>query len=75
MDECAYNPETKQVYLKFERTMIVVDVEDFMDMLYTLQDAKAVIQDDPDVTLGEYEDEDGNIWEEFIVKDEGEEYS
>ena len=75
MDECVYNPETKQVYLKFERTMIVVDVEDFMDMLYTLQDAKAVIQDDPDVTLGEYEDEDGNIWEEFIVKDEGEEYS
>lgn len=75
MDECAYNPETKQVYLKFERTMIVVDVEDFMDMLYTLEQTKAVIQDDPDVTLGEYEDEEGNVWQEFIVKDENEEYS
>ena len=75
MDECAYNPETKQVYLKFERTMIVVDVEDYMDMLYTLEQTKAIIQEDPDVTLGEYEDEEGNIWQEFIVKDENEEYS
>jgi hypothetical protein len=75
MDECAYNPETKQVYLKFERTMIVVDVEDFMDMLYTLEQTKAVIQEDPDVSLGEYEDEEGNVWQEFIVKDENEEYS
>ncbi len=75
MDECAYNPETKQVYLKFDRTMIVVDIEDFMDMMYTLEQTKAIIQEDPDVTLGEYEDEEGNIWQEFIVKDENEEYS
>lgn len=75
MDECAYNPETKQVYLKFERTMIVVDVEDFMDMMYTLEQTKAIIQEDPEVTLGEYEDEEGNVWQEFIVKDENEEYS
>jgi hypothetical protein len=75
MDECAYNPETKQVYLKFERTMIVVDIEDFMDMMYTLEQTKAIIQEDPEVTLGEYEDEEGNVWQEFIVKDENEEYS
>lgn len=75
MDECAYNPETKQVYLKFERTMIVVDVEDFMDMMYTLEQTKSIIQEDPEVTLGEYEDEEGNVWQEFIVKDENEEYS
>ena len=75
MDECAYNPDTKQVYLKFERTMIVVDIEDFMDMMYTLEQTKAVIQEDPDVTLGEYEDEEGNVWQEFIVKDQNEEYS
>ena len=75
MDECAYNPETKQVYLKFERTMIVVDIEDFMDMMYTLEQTKAIIQEDPEVTLGEYEDDEGNVWQEFIVKDENEEYS
>ena len=75
MDECAYNPETKQVYLKFDRTMIMVDVEDFIDIIYTLQDAKSIIEQDPDVTLGEYEDEEGNVWQEFIVKDESEEYS
>jgi hypothetical protein len=75
MDECAYNPETKQVYLRFDRTMIMVDIEDFMDMIYTLQDAKSIIEQDPEVTLGEYEDEEGKIWQEFIVKDENEEYS
>lgn len=75
MDECAYNPETKQVYLKFDRTMIMVDVEDFMDIIYTLQDAKSIIEQDPEVTLGEYEDEEGNVWQEFIVKDENQEYS
>ena len=58
-----------------QRTMIVVDVEDFMDMMYTLEQTKAIIQEDPDVTLGEYEDEEGNVWQEFIVKDENEEYS
>lgn len=75
MDECAYNPDTKQVYLKFEKTMIVVDIEDFMDMMYTLEQTKAVIQEDPDVAIGEYEDEEGNVWQEFIVKDQNEEYS
>lgn len=75
MDECAYNPETKQVYLKFDRTMIVVDIEDFMDMMYTLEQTKAIIQEDPEVTLGEYEDEEGNVWQEFIVNDQNEEYS
>jgi len=75
MDECAYNAETKQVYLKFERTMIVVDIEDFMDMMYALEQTKAIIQEDPEVTLGEYEDEEGNVWQEFIVKDKNEEYS
>lgn len=74
MDDCAYNPETKQVYIRFDRTMIMVDIEDFMDVIYTLQEMKEIIKEDPDVTLGEFEDEDGNNWEEFIVKGKDEEY-
>lgn len=74
MDDCAYNPENKQVYLRFDRTTIMVDVEDFMDVIHTLEEMKAVIQEDPEVTLGEFTDEDGNVWQEFIVKGEDEEY-
>lgn len=75
MDECAYSPDNKQVYLKFDRTMIAIDVEDFMDMLYTLEDAKAIIAQDPDVKLGEFTDEEGKVWEQFVVNGEEEEYS
>lgn len=75
MDESAYNPETKQVYLKFDRTMIMIDVEDFMDVLHTLDQLKALVLEDPEVELGEYEDEEGNVWQEFVVKDQNEEYS
>jgi hypothetical protein len=74
VDDCAYNPETKQVYIRFDRTMIMIDLEDFMDVIYTLQEMKEIIKADPDVTLGEFEDEDGNSWEEFIVKGKDEEY-
>lgn len=52
----------------------MVDVEDFMDVIHTLEEMKAVIQEDPEVTLGEFTDEDGNVWQEFIVKGEDEEY-
>jgi hypothetical protein len=45
-----------------------------MDVIYTLQEMKEIIKADPDVTLGEFEDEDGNSWEEFIVKGKDEEY-
>jgi hypothetical protein len=55
--------------------MIMVDVEDFMDVIYTLQEMKSIIKEDPEVELGVFQDDDGNSWEEFIVKGENEEYS
>ena len=75
MDGCFYDQETKTVILKFDRTMIHVDLEDFMDDLYTLHEAKIAIQEDPEVELGSFTDEDGKTWEQFVVKGEDEEYS
>jgi hypothetical protein len=75
MDECVYNPTTKQVYLKFDRSYIVVDVEDFMNILYCLEDAKALIEKDPDIGLAEYTDDEGNLWKEFFVNSKDENYN
>lgn len=67
MDECVYNPATKQVYMKFDRAYIVVDIEDFMNVVYCVEDAKALIEKDPEVSLAEYTDEEGVVWKEFVV--------
>jgi hypothetical protein len=75
MEEFIYNEATKQVYLKFDRTMIVIDIEDFMEIIYGLDELKAVITADPEVEVGEFEDDEGNTWQEFIVKDDTKEYS
>jgi hypothetical protein len=55
--------------------MINIDLEDFMDMLYSLHEAKLAIQEDPEIELGTFTDEDGKTWEQFVVKGEDEEYS
>jgi hypothetical protein len=75
MEEFIYNESTKQVYLKFDRTMIVIDIEDFMEVLYGLDEVKKIITADPDVEIGEFEDDEGNTWQEFIVKEPNQEYS
>jgi len=75
MESSAYDPETKQVYLQFGNVTVTIDVEDYMDFLYVVAAMKTVIEEDPDIALGSYTDEDGNEIEEFIVKDQNEEYS
>lgn len=75
MEEFIYSESTKQVYLKFDRTMIVIDIEDFMEVLYGLDEVKKIITADPDVEIGEFEDDEGNTWQEFIVKEPNQEYS
>lgn len=75
MESSAYDPQTKQVYLQFGNVSVAIDVEDYMDFLYVVVAMKSVIEKDPEVTLGTFTDEDGNEIEEFIVKDQDEEYS
>lgn len=75
MESSAYDPQTKQVYLQFGNVTVAIDVEDYMDFLYVVAAMKTVIEKDPDIALGTFTDEDGNEIEEFIVKDQNEEYS
>ena len=75
MESSAYDPQTKQVYLQFGNVSVAIDVEDYMDFLYVVVAMKGVIEKDPEVTLGTFTDDDGNEIEEFIVKDQDEEYS
>ena len=75
MDSCSYDPETKQVYLRFANIVVEVDIEDYMSMLYVLNAAKTVIESDPEVTLGVYTDEEGNERQEFVINGEDEEYT
>lgn len=74
-EDFAYNAETKQVYLKFDRTLIAIDVEDFMEVVYCIEAAREQIEADPDVELGECQDDEGNVWSEYFVKDPNQEYS
>lgn len=75
MESSAYDPQTKQVYLQFGNVSVAIDVEDYMDFLYVVVAMKDVIEKDPEVMLGTFTDDDGNEIEEFIVKDQNEEYS
>jgi hypothetical protein len=75
MDSCSYDPETKQVYLRFANIVVEVDIEDYMSMLYVLNTAKSVIESDPEVSLGVYTDEAGNERQEFVISGEDEEYT
>jgi hypothetical protein len=54
---------------------VAIDVEDYMDFLYIVMAMKTVIEQDEDVTLGTYVTEEGVELQEFIVKDENDEYS
>ena len=75
MESSAYDPQTKQVYLQFGNVSVAIDVEDYMDFLYVVVAMKNVIEKDPEVTLGNFTDDEGNEIEEYIVKDQDEEYS
>jgi len=75
MESSAYDPQTKQVYLQFGNVSVAIDVEDYMEFLYVVVAMKDIIEKDHEVTLGTFTDDDGNEIEEFIVKDQDEEYS
>ncbi len=75
MDNCSYDPQTKQVCMHYGSVTVAIDVEDYMDFLYIVMAMKTVIEQDEDVTLGTYVTEEGVELQEFIVKDENDEYS
>jgi hypothetical protein len=75
MDDCAYDPQSKQVFLHFGNVAVAIGVEDYLEFIYLAIAMKAVIEQDPDVSIGTYTTDEGVEIEEFIIKDENEEYS
>jgi hypothetical protein len=75
MESASYDPQTKQVCFHFGNVTVAVDVEDYMDFLYIVTAMKTVVEQDPEVSLGTYVDENGIELQEFVFKDENEEYS
>jgi len=75
MESASYDPQTKQVYFHFGNVTVAVDVEDYMDFLYIVTAMKTIVEQDPAVSLGTYVDENGIELQEFVFKDENEEYS
>jgi len=75
VDNYLYNPESKQVIIQFDRVSINIDLEDFLDMLYSLHDLKTIIGADPDVATGTFEDEDGKSWDQFMIKEDDTDFS
>jgi len=75
MDNCSYDPQTKQVCMHLGNVTVAIDVEDYMDFLYIVMAMKAVIEQDEDVTLGTYTTDEGVELQEFIVKDDTDGYS
>lgn len=70
MDNYFYDPENKQVIIQLDRVSINIDIEDFLNMLYALHDLKSIIEEDPEVIIGTFEDENGKEYEKFIIKND-----
>ena len=76
MDSCSYDPESKQVFFNFGNVSVAIDVEDYMHFLYLVMAMKTVVEEDPEIALGTYVDDVTGIeMQEFIIKDENEEFS
>ena len=75
MDNCSYDPQTKQVFMHYGNDSVAIDVEDYMDFLYIVMAMKTVIEQDEDVTLGTYVTDEGVELQEFVVKDDTDGYS
>ena len=75
MDDCSYDPQAKQVFFHFGNVTVSINVEDYMEFIYLALAMKSVVEEDPEVAIGTYTTDDGTEIQEFIIKDENEEYS
>ncbi len=75
MESASYDPQTKQVYFHFGNVTVAIDTEDYMDFLYIVTAMKTVVEQDPEISLGTYVDENGIELQEFVFNDENEDYS
>ena len=75
MYACVYDTDEKQVVIVFDRVAIRIDVEEYLDFLKCFKEVTNLIDEDPDVSLGSYVDDEGQTHQEYIIQDTEDEFS
>lgn len=70
-----YDDEQKTTFIQIGRTVFMVAAEEFMDFYDMISELQQDMLEDPDLELGTSTDEDGNEYQEFVIKKKDEEYS
>ena len=70
-----YDEEQKTAFIQVGRTVFMVTVEEFMDFFDMIGEVQQDMLEDPELELGTVTDEDGNEYQEFVIKKKDEDYS
>jgi hypothetical protein len=70
-----YDDEQKASFIQIGRTVFMVTVEEFMDFYDMIGELQQDMLEDPELELGTSTDEDGNEYQEFVIKKKDEDYS
>ena len=70
-----YDDEQKTAFVQVGRTVFMVAAEEFMDFYDMIGELQQDMLEDPELELGTVTDEDGNEYQEFVIKKQDEEYS
>ena len=70
-----YDAENKICFIQIDRLVLSIMADEFMDFHDLLSDLQTDMMNDPDLELGTYKDEEGNEFQEFVIKKKDEEYS
>ena len=70
-----YDDEQKTAFIQVDRTVFMVTAEEFMDFYDMISEVQQDMLEDPELELGTVTDEDGNEYQEFVIKKKDEEYS
>lgn len=70
-----YDAESKICFIQIDRFVLSIMADEFMDFHDLLSELQADMLEDPDLELGTYKDDDGNEFQEFVIKKKDEDYS
>jgi hypothetical protein len=70
-----YDAESKICFIQIDRFVLSIMADEFMDFHDLLGELQADMLEDPDLELGTYKDDDGNEFQEFVIKKKDEDYS
>ena len=70
-----YDAESKICFIQIDRFVLSIMADEFMDFHDLLSELQTDMMEDPDLELGTYKDEEGNEFQEFVIKKKDEDYS